>query len=443
MNSVALPFADSLPPVALRARRRIAWRLLPFLILLYVVAYIDRVNVGYAKLRMADELRFSDAVYGFGAGIFFIGYVLLEIPGTLLVERWSARLWISRIMISWGIIAVLTGFIQTKTHFYCARFLLGLGEAGFFPGIIVYLSHWFRPEDRAKAVALFITAIPVSGIFGAPLSGLLLDHNWLGLAGWRWVFIIEGIPAVLLGIVVLFHLPDRPKDAKWLPDDERAWITAELERERQIKASHHARDWWRALKEPTVLLLTLGYFCAVTGQYGFNLWLPTMIKSLSGLPNLFVTLFAALPFCVALVALVCAGWSSDRRNERIWHTAGMMLLASAALFGTANAGDSFHLSLALFCLACAGVYGFVPSFWALPSTYLSGSAAAAAVGLINSLGNVGGFVGPYIVGEIRERTQSHLGAMLFLSLMLACGAGTILALKLCGRGRHESAAPPR
>jgi len=425
--------AEPLPEVAVRARRRIAWRLLPFLILLYIVAYIDRVNVGYAKLRMADELAFSDAVYGFGAGIFFIGYVLLEIPGTLLVERWSARLWISRIMISWGLIAVLTGFIQNKTHFYCVRFLLGLGEAGFFPGIIVYLSHWFRVEDRAKAVALFITAIPVSGIFGAPLSGLIMDHNWLGLAGWRWVFILEGIPAIFLGIIVIFYLTDRPHKARWLREDERAWIVGELEREKESKAQHHSREWWKALKEPPVLLLTLAYFCAVTGQYGFNLWLPTMIKSLSGLPNLIVTFLAALPFCVALIALIFVGWSSDRRRERVWHTASMMLLASVALFGTAQASNSLQFSLVLFCLVCAGVYGFVPSFWALPTRFLTGSAAAAAIGLINSLGNVGGFVGPYIVGEIRDRTHSHLGGMLFLSIMLVCGAAAVLSLKLCER----------
>jgi ACS family tartrate transporter-like MFS transporter len=363
--------------------------------------------------------------------------VLLESPGTLLVERWSARLWISRIMISWGLIAVLTGFIQNKTHFYCVRFFLGLGEAGFFPGIIVYLSHWFRAEDRAKAVALFVTAIPASGIFGAPLSGLILDHNWVGLAGWRWVFILEGIPAIILGVIVLFHLTDRPDKARWLADDERAWIVGELEREKQSKAHQHARDWWKALKEPPVLLLTLAYFCAVTGQYGFNLWLPTMVKSLSGLRNLFVTLFSALPFCVALVALIIVGWSSDRKRERVWHTAALMLLASAALFGTANAGGSFQFSLVLFCLVCAGVYGFIPSFWALPSTYLSGSAAAAAIGLINSIGNVGGFVGPYIVGEIKERTHSHLGGMLFLSIMLVCGATAILSLKLFKQPSYE------
>ncbi|HWW77636.1 MAG TPA: MFS transporter, partial [Pyrinomonadaceae bacterium] len=250
--------------VAERARRRITRRLMPFLVCLFVVAFLDRVNVGYAALEMSKEMGFDAAVLGFGAGVFFLGYFLLEIPGTLLVENWSARLWLARIIISWGLLAALTGFIRNATHFYVARFLLGMAEAGFFPGVIVYLSHWFRPRDRAKAVAMFMAAIPVSNIFGAPVSGLILGVNWLGLAGWRWVFILEGLPALLLGVVTIFYLTDRPRDARWLGEDERAWITGELEREKEARRAGRRFGVWEALRHRNVALLALAYFCSVT-----------------------------------------------------------------------------------------------------------------------------------------------------------------------------------
>jgi len=407
-------------------------RILPFLILLFMVAYLDRVNVSYAALEMTRELRFTPAVYGLGAGMFFLGYVLLEIPGSLLVERWSARLWISRIMISWGVIATLTGFVENATQFYWARFLLGVGEAGFFPGIIVYLSHWFRERDRAKAVAVFMAAIPVASILGAPLSGLLLGVDWLGLSGWRWIFILEGIPSVVLGVVVLFYLTDHPHQARWLPAEEREWLARELRLEREAKQAGHEHrtiDALRRLREPRVLLLSLAYLCAVTAAYGFALWLPTIIKALSGLPNLAVTGIAALPYMAGLAAMLLVGWSSDRSGERRWHTALSLTAVSAGLALSAALRNNVPLAVASCCIAGAGLYAYLPGFWALPTTLLSGSVAAAAVGLINSFGNIGGFLGPYVVGRINAATGSFVGGTLYLSASALAGAALVLVLR--------------
>jgi ACS family tartrate transporter-like MFS transporter len=414
--------------LAISTRRRITWRILPFLIILYMIAFIDRVNVGYAKLQMNEDLKFSDAVYGFGAGIFFIGYLLLEIPGTLIVERWSARLWISRIMISWGIVAVLMGFVQTATQFYWLRFLLGLAEAGFYPGVIVYLSHWFRAEDRAKAVAIFMIGGPVSNVLGAPISGLIMEYiHWSNLAGWRWVFIIEGLPAILFGLATLFYLTDRPRDAKWLSPEQRAWITDELEAERARNHTRHSHNYWLALKEPTVLLLTGTYFLAMTGMYGFSMWLPTLLKKFSGFSILQVTLLSAIPYAAALGAMLVIGWSSDRRKERIWHASLPLLAASFGFVGSILWQNHLPIALAMLSLVGCGLYGFFPAFWSLPSAFLAGSAAAVSVGLINSVGNVGGFVGPYVVGYISDKTGSFNGGMLFLSMALA-GASLCLML---------------
>lgn len=412
-----------------RARRRIMGRILPYVFLLFIIAFLDRVNLSYAVLEMTKDLGFTPKVLGFGAGVFFIGYFLLEIPGSLLVENWSARGWIARIMISWGVLAVLMGFINTARQFYLARFLLGAAEAGFFPGIIVYLSHWFRYEDRAKAVALFMTAIPISNIIGSPLSGLILGINWLGIAGWRWIFILEGAPAIIFGIVTIFYLTDWPHQAKWLPTEEREWITKELEREKQAKQAAHSYHVWEVLRQREVILLVLAYFFAVTSGYGFIFWLPTIVKKVSGLPDLVVTLISALPYCIALMTMLLAGWSSDRTGERRWHTAGLMVVASAGLLLSAVTQSSAPLSIAMLCLAGAGLYSYVPVFWAIPTSFLAGSAAAAAIGLINSVGNLGGFVGPYVVGYIDTATNSFFGGVLYLSISALVAASFILALR--------------
>jgi ACS family tartrate transporter-like MFS transporter len=416
-------------PVSMRARRRIVRRLMPYLFFIYVIAYLDRVNVGFAALEMTGDLGFAPHVLGTGGGIFFLGYFLLEIPGTILVEKWSARGWIARVMITWGILAILTGFIHTTTQFYWIRFLLGAAEAGFFPGVIVYLTHWFRYEDRAKAVAMFMAAIPISQVVGAPVSGALLKLNWMGLAGWRWLFILEGAPAVIFGVVTIFYLTDWPHQAKWLADDERDWIISELEIEKQQKQVHQHRNVLKSLGQPAVLMLALAYFFIVTSNYGLIFWLPTMLKKLSGLTNFQVGLVSALPYCAGLAAMLMVGWSSDRTRERRWHTALPMMVAALGLFLAALTQTSAPLTVAVLSVAAMGINSYLPGFWALPTTFLTGTAAAASIGLINSIGNLGGFVGPYIVGRLMEATDSFFGGVIYLSVSALTAALLILALR--------------
>jgi D-galactonate transporter len=416
-------------PIAERCRARVIKRLMPFLFVLYVIAYLDRVNVGFAALSMKGDLQFTDQIIGIGAGIFFIGYVTLEIPGTILVERWSARGWIARIMISWGILAMLTGFVQTKNQFYTIRFLLGAAEAGFFPGIIVYLSHWFRYQDRAKAVALLMTAVSVSNIIGSPLSGFLMKLEWLGLAGWRWMFIIEGFPAVVFGIITLFYLTDRPHQAKWLPEDEKKWLIETLEHETKSKQAKHSLSILQAFRHREVVLLTLAYFFMVTAVYGLNFWIPSIVKSLSGLPNLVVSFIAALPYCFGFVAILVMGWHSDKTKERRWHTALSMMAASLGLLMSVVFGNFAPLAIAMLCVTGAGNAGYLPGFWALPTSFLSGTTAAASIGLINSFGNLGGFAGPYVVGYLSTRTGSYYGGILYLSASALVAAFLILSLR--------------
>ncbi|HEV3042228.1 MAG TPA: MFS transporter [Candidatus Angelobacter sp.] len=416
-------------PVADRARRRITRRILPYLFILFIVAFLDRVNVSYAALEMTKDLNFSPEVYGFGAGIFFAGYFLLEIPGAILVERWSARAWIARIMISWGIVAILTAFVQTARQFYWVRFFLGAAEAGFFPGIIVYLGHWFRYADRAKALALFLAALPVSNMIGSPISGLLLGINWLHLQGWRWLFILEGIPAVVLGVITLAYLTDWPHQAKWMPHDERQWITSELEREKRAKQKAHPSGVWRTLSDQRVVVLSLAYFFMVASVYGFTFWLPTIVKKLSGFSNLAVSLLAALPYCMGLGATLFAGWSSDRTGERRWHTACPMIVAGIALALGVVSQNTPLVTISMFSLAAAGIYGYLPGFWSLPANFLTGTVAAASIGLINSIGNLGGFAGPYIVGYLNRSTHSFSAGIIYLSLSAVIAAGLVLTLR--------------
>jgi D-galactonate transporter len=415
--------------VAVRAQRRITRRILPYLFLLYIVAYLDRVNLSYAALEMNKDMKFSPEVYGFGAGIFFAGYFLLEIPGAILVERWSARAWIARIMISWGMVAVLTGFVHTATQFYWIRFLLGAAEAGFFPGIVVYLSHWFRYADRAKALALFMAAQPISNMIGAPISGLLLDINWLGLAGWRWLFILEGVPAMILGVITLVYLTDWPHEAKWLPDAERQWITTVLEEEKRARQKAHPYGVWQTFGQRRVVLLTVAYFFMVTSVYGFIFWMPTIVKNLSGFSNLAVSLLSALPYCVGLGAMLLVGWSSDRTGERRWHTAFPMVVAGTGLALGVVSQSVPVMVIAMFCVAAAGMYGYIPAFWSLPSGFLTGTVAAASIGLINSIGNLGGFAGPYVVGYLNRTTHSLFPGVVYLSLSAVVAGGLVLSLR--------------
>jgi ACS family tartrate transporter-like MFS transporter len=404
--------------LSMRTRRRVAVRLMPYLFLLYIIAFLDRVNVSYAALQMTHDLGFSDRVFGLGAGIFFVGYFLLEIPGTLIVERWSARKWIARIMISWGILAAATGFIKSAQHFYWIRFALGMAEAGFFPGIIVYLAHWFRYEDRAKAVAIFMSALPLSNIIGSPFSGLILGVNWFGIAGWRWVFILEGFPAVIFGVVTIFYLTDWPRQARWLREDERQWLISELEQEKRLRKAVRSYSVLEAFRQRDVVLLLSVYFCTVTGYYGFTLWMPTVLQRLSGLPDLGVTMVAIIPYLCGLVAMLLLGWHSDKTGERRWHTAIPPGVAGIGLLLGIAAGDSVVIVVMMFCIVAAAAHAYLPSFWAIPTAFLTESAAAAAIGLINSVGNLGGFLGPFLVGYVRTATGSFVGGMVFLSAAL-------------------------
>ena len=417
--------------VAQSARKRIAWRLLPFLFLLYIIAFLDRMNVGAAALQMPGDLGFNDRVVGLGAGMFFIGYLVLEIPGALIAERWSARRWIARIMISWGIITVLMAFIHTAKEFYLVRFLVGAAEAGFFPAVIVYISHWFRTQDRAKAIAVFYAANPLSFVIGSPLAGWLLGISWLGLRGWRWLFILEGIPAVVFGVITAFYLTDWPREARWLPTGEREWITGQLEKEKQAKQKIRSYTIWQALSQRDVIVLTLCYFFATTGGYGIAFWLPTILKRLSGQSDIRVTLFASLPYLAGFAVQQLNGWHSDRTCERRWHAAVPIFLCGVTLLLAVIFGSNIELAVVLFTLVGACYFAFHPCFWAVPTAFLSESAAAASIGLINSLGNLGGFAGPLMMGYLVHRTRSFTAGLLYLVgslclsgiLMLAVGLG--------------------
>ena len=425
-SGVSTPDLDA---VAQRARRRISLRVIPYGFIRYIIAFLDRVNVGYAALQMAGDLGFSAEVFGFGAGIFFFGYVLLEIPGSILVERWSARKWIARIMISWGILAIMMAFVRTSTQFYWVRFLLGAAEAGFFPGIIVYLSHWFRYEDRAKAVALFMAAIPVSNLLGSPISGLLLGVHWLDQPGWRWLFIVEGIPAVLLGFITIYYLTDWPREAKWLPEDEQQWIIQELEREKQQRKAVRQISMLQALRHRDVLLLVGAYFFATVGFYGLNIWMPTLLKQASGWSDLKVTVVAMIPHLAGLISMLLVGASSDRTGERRWHAASAMMLGGVGYVLVIVAGGNPLPVVAAFCVVAAGVDGYFPGFWPLPTAFLTESAAAASIGLINSFGNLGGFVGPYILGYVRTATNSFNIGLACLAVSMVLGAACVLSVR--------------
>jgi sugar phosphate permease len=439
----AVSLADSIQtPVADRARRRITRRLMPFLLLLYFIAFIDRTNVAVAALQMKAELGFSDAIIGTGAGIFFIGYFLLEIPGTLIVENWSARKWIARIMISWGIVAAVMGLIGTSwlnftstiNQFYWLRFILGAAEAGFFPGIIVYLSHWYRYEDRGKAKANFMIGIPIATVIGVPLSQLIMHNiNWYGWAGWRWVFILEGIPSVILGVITIFYLTDRPQDAKWLPEDEKQWIMGELERERQEKQKSGEQSVWQqivlALKTPQTLLLSAIYIFVVTGYYGLTFFLPSITAKMKGTSVTTQTVVTALPYAFGFFTMLLNGAHSDRTGERRWHTALPMLLGAAGMALSVLSGDNLALVVTFLCVVGVGVHAYLPVFWTWPTTFLTASAAATAIGLINSVGNLGGYFGPKVVGELRTKTGSFEQSMWFLVVCILIAGILALFLK--------------
>ena len=380
---------------------------------------------------MPHDLGFDDRVIGFGAGIFSLGYVILEIPGTIIVERWSARRWLTRIMISWGLVTMGMALVRTPHQFYTVRFVLGLAEAGFFPGIIVYLTHWFIYEDRAKAVAGFMAAIPLSYAVGSPISGLLLGIHWGGLRGWQWLFILEGLPALFFGALTWFYLTDWPHQAKWLAAEEREWVTQQLESEKRAKQSVRTYTPWQAIRHRDVLILTALHFVQNGSAYALAFWLPTMLKRVSGLGDFRVTLLVALPNLLGFVAMQMNGWHSDRTAERRWHTAIPLWVTAAALLALSLADWGILPSLFLFSIAAAGLLAFLPSFWAMPSAFLCDSAAALATGTINCLAaGLGGFLGPALVGYQAARTHSFRSGFGVLAVALAIAGVLSLTVRL-------------
>jgi ACS family tartrate transporter-like MFS transporter len=408
---------------------RVTWRLLPFLLLLYIISWLDRVNVGFAKLQMNADLGMSDTAYGFGAGIFFLAYAACEIPSNLMLVRYGARVWIARIMITWGLISAGMMFVQGETSFYVMRVLLGAAEAGFLPGIVYYLSQWFPRTHRAKAVSWFMIGIPLSIVFGGPLSGWLLglDGN-LGLEGWQWMFLVEGLPAVLLGFVVLGYLTDKPTEARWLTAEQRDWLAARIESEHAEAVSRHKVSVLDALAHPTVWLLALIMFCCQTGSYGLTLWVPTIVKGLSGYTDLQVGFFSAIPYIAAAIGMVLIGRSSDRSGERFLHVAIPSAIGALGFVATGMITAPMAAMLAL-SVAAVGDYATRGPFWALPGKFLSGSSAAAGIALINSMGAVGGFIGPYAVGYLKDTTGSFESPLYLLAGILMAGAVFTLFLR--------------
>ena len=424
--STLIPPESGLESATLRTVTR---RLIPFLFVLYVVSFLDRVNVGFAALQMNRDLGLSSAVYGFGAGIFFIGYSLFEVPSNLILARTGARVWIARIMVTWGLIATAMMFVRGPVSFYVLRFLLGIAEAGFFPGIIFYLSQWFPSEARARAVARFMIAIPISGVIGGPISGALLNLNgWLGLTGWQWLFLLEGLPAVFLGFIVLRYLPDRPEEAKWLKQEQRDWLVSRLATERRRCIEHHGYSVVRALSSGVVWRLGLLVFLSISfGQYALSLWLPQIVGAMSGFSNVQVGFISSIPNLVAAIAMPIVASYSDRSGERCFFIAGGSVVAVVGFLGCALA-QSPGLALVFLSLASAGLLSSHGPFWPLPSKFLSGPAAAGAIALINSLANLSGFAGPYAIGLLNAATGNFRSS--FLLLALAPLAGLVLALRL-------------
>lgn len=420
------------------ALARVTRRLIPFLFLLYILNFLDRVNVGFAALEMNRDLGFGPAVYGFGAGVFFLGYCLFEVPSNLVLYRTGARLWIARIMVTWGLAASAMMLVHAPWSFYLLRFLLGVAEAGFFPGIIFYLTSWYPARERARAYAWFLAAIPVCGVIGGPISGALLGLDGrLGLAGWQWLFLLEGLPSVLVGFAVLWLLPNRPREARWLAPAEQAWLEAELAAERAAHPTHHGASLRQALGHPMVWWLGLSYFLLVVALYGFALWLPQLVKASGEFSNFEVGVITAIPYAVAAVGMVLVGRSSDRTGERHLHLVLPALAGALGFVATTRTGSTGLLVAAL-ALTAFGVLGWLGPFWALPTAFLREQAAAGGIALINSMGAVGGFVGPYLVGGIKERTGEFGPGLLLLAAANLAAAGVVLALRRRARRLPEN-----
>jgi ACS family tartrate transporter-like MFS transporter len=412
-------------------------RLLPFLFLLYIVAYLDRINVGFAALQMKGQLGFSDEVYGLGAGIFFAGYFFLQVPSNLALARFGARKWIAVIMVVWGIISASMIFVSSARGFYLLRFLLGAAEAGFFPGMILYLRQWFPSAARARAIALFMTAAPLAGVIGGPISGLLLGVQRGHLMGWQWLFLIEGMPAVLLGGVVLIFLTDRPEIATWLSDEQRTWLVDQLASEERPQP-RDASSIFSALTQVRVWMLVVVYLGVTTSAYGIGLWLPSLLRSVSGTSNFIVGLLSAIPYLATMVAMVVVATHSDRTGERKWHLAGSAFACSIAL-GCAAYSTSTTAVVVFLSVTLMAAFSMNGPFWATTTEMLSGTSAAAGIALINSLANLGGFLGPYTIGLVRTWTGSFRGGLLAVGALLAVSG--VLALLSYGEDPNKTNIP--
>jgi ACS family tartrate transporter-like MFS transporter len=410
------------------ALRKVRWRLIPFLFLLYIVAYLDRVNVGFAAIDMNRELGFSAAVYGLGSGIFFLSYTLFEVPSNLILARVGVRIWIARIMFTWGIFATAMMFVNHATTFYTLRFLLGAAEAGFFPGIILYLTHWFPARERARAVGLFMTATAMAGVIGAPISSALLQMQGIGgMHGWQWLFLIEGIPAMLFAPLVLWFMTERPADATWLTAEERDWLSREMDQEHAQTQDAHL-TLREAATSPRLWIVSLPYFCIVIAFYGVSFWLPQIVQAGSGYSSAMVVLLSAIPYAAATIGLVVIGASSDRTSERHWHVAVPCLIGAIGFVLTVLAPQTPAYALATLSIAAFGIWGTLGPFWTLPTAFLRGTAAAGGIAIVNSIGNLGGFVGPFLVGWIRDATGGFAAGLLTLAAILVLGAGIVISL---------------
>jgi MFS transporter, ACS family, tartrate transporter len=436
----AVPSDDGALSLADQSRvlKRITLRLIPLLFCCYIIAYIDRINVGFAKLQLQGVLGVDPAifgrVYGLGAGLFFVGYFIFEVPSNLILHRVGARIWIARIMIIWGLVSMAFVFMQGVTSFYVLRFLLGAAEAGFFPGVILYITYWYPPAERARMIALFATGAVVAGVIGSPVSGALLGMNGIGgLAGWQWLFLLEGFPAVLLGFVVLFVLPNGPQDARWLSARERNWLVDRLAHavpESSSSQSHRLRD---CFTNPVVWLLCLIYFLRSVGTYGYEMWLPSIVKGVTGKTDSMVGVINALPYLAAGIAMYLVGRSSDRTGERRGHMSAGAIGATIGFVIAATAQNAV-IAIAGLTLAFAGSKASLPPFWALSTQFLKGTAAAGGIALINSVGNLGGFFGPTLVGIIKDKTGNNFGG---LALLGACYIGVAILAFAVPSGPHK------
>jgi D-galactonate transporter len=417
-TSTTLPIGQEAASVESRAYAKVTWRLVPFLFFCYVCSYLDRVNVGFAKLQMLSELKLSETVYGVGAGIFFIGYFLFEIPSNLIMYRVGARIWIARIMITWGILASLMMLVHAEWSFYVLRFLLGVAEAGFVPGVLLYLTYWFPAQRRGRISALFLTGIPISGVVGGPLSGWILHqfHGVGGWQGWRWLFLLEGIPSFACGVFALFYLTDSIRKAHWLTESEKQVLERDVAAEAGAKEHHSLRH---AFGEPKVWLLAITYALFLMGLYGVSFWLPSLIKYAGVKDALDVGLLTAIPYGVATVAMIVTSHNSDKTRERRWHLALAGFVGAAGLVVSATYSHNVVISMIALTFAAAGICTTVSQFWTLPSAFLGGVAAAAGIAFVNSVGNLSGFVAPSMVGWIKDATGSTNAALLVIAACIA------------------------